>query len=135
MPKKPSRKPASTTRQPLLKPRGYFADSADIELRVLFSLYKRKESSRLVDISADSGLGSQLVRYHLPKLIKKGLVLRTAGDRYAIQGILKDESLMEYLFPLVEKVAKSVDASQAGCLEDAVFNSVTFFMLFHTLEM
>lgn len=135
MPKKQSGKPENTTRKPQLKPRGYFSSDADIELRILFALFKRGAPMRMIDISADSGIGRQLVAYHLPRLIKKGLVLKTASDAYVIQGILKDESLLEYLTPFVEKVMDSVDASQATCLEDAVFNSVTFFMLFHTLEM
>ncbi|HIG63417.1 MAG: hypothetical protein ABGW95_02785 [Candidatus Poseidoniia archaeon] len=117
------------------------ADEADKLFRILFAAVQLGAPASKRQIAEQAGLSSQLVDYHVPKLVASGQLL-LQGGRYRPQACLTDKNLFRLMKSslirqqLIEQVAAGLDFSQAEKDEGAVIeeNILSLLRLF-TVEL
>ena len=117
------------------------ANEADKLFRILFAAVQLGAPASKRQIAEQAGLSSQLVDYHVPKLVASGQLLLQAG-RYRPQACLTDKNLFRLMKSslirqqLIEQVAAGLDFSQAENDEGAVIeeNILSLLRLF-TVEL
>ena len=89
--------------------------SAQTQLKLFLSLFDGDRPMRLSEISEVSGESPQLVKYHLPKMIRDGIIvpLDIDGEKYySVQFVFLNtvlfEKLSEKIIPVVKTIAENV---------------------------
>ena len=113
------------------------ASEADTLFRILFAAIQLGAPASKRQIAEQAGLSSQLVAYHVPKLVASGQLLLRRG-RYRPQECLTDRNLQRLMKSslirqqLVNQVAAGLDFSQAekdeaGVIEENILSLLRLF--------
>lgn len=78
-----------------VKKKGY--EDGESGSQVFFILYHEAKPMTTYEISKNTKLSWKLVNYHLPKLLKQGLILKEE-DKYLINPIFVDEDLWDIYY-------------------------------------
>ena len=113
------------------------ASEADTLFRILFAAIQLGAPASKRQIAEQAGLSSQLVDYHVPKLVASGQLLLRRG-RYRPQECLTDRNLLRLMKSslirqqLVNQVAAGLEFSQAekdeaGVIEENILSLLRLF--------
>ena len=117
-----------------------FEDS-DKLFRILFAAIKIGAPASKRKIADVADISSQLVDYHIDKLVDNGQLVKT-GSMYTAQNIFSDKNIYKFLKEtvitqeLIEKLATGIDFSQATSQDNEVLEEaiLTLLRLF-TIEL
>ena len=115
-----------------------FEDS-DKLFRILFAAIKIGAPASKRKIADVADISSQLVDYHIDKLVDNGQLVKT-DSRYTAQNIFSDKNIYKFLKEtvitqeLIEKLATGIDFSQAisqdnEVLEEAILTLLRLFTI------
>ena len=89
----------------------------------------------LSEIARRCKLPRQLVAYHLPFLVREGVVLESNG-KYVLQDVFyKMEEYMSYLEPMVLSIASDVRAVEGCSLEDLTHNCLRYMLAVLSIDV
>ena len=117
-----------------------FEDS-DKLFRILFAAIKIGKPSSKRKIADVADISSQLVDYHIDKLVDNGQLIKI-DSLYSAQQIFSDKNIYKYLKEtvitqeLIEKLALGIDFSQATSQENKVLEeSILTLLRLFTIEL
>ena len=117
-----------------------FEDS-DKLFRILFAAIKISKPASKRKIADVAGISSQLVDYHIDKLVDNGQLIKI-GSLYSAQQIFSDKNIYKYLKEavitqeLIEKLASGIDFTQAISQDNKVLEeSILTLLRLFTIEL
>lgn len=117
-----------------------FEDS-DKLFRILFAAIKIGKPASKRKIADVADISSQLVDYHIDKLVDNGQLIKT-DSLYSAQQIFSDKNIYKYLKEtvitqeLIEKLASGIDFSQAISQDNKVLEeSILTLLRLFTIEL
>ena len=117
-----------------------FEDS-DKLFRILFSAIKISKPASKRKIADVAGISSQLVDYHIDKLVDNGQLIKI-DSLYSAQQIFSDKNIYKYLKEtvitqeLIEKLASGIDFSQTISQDNKVLEeSILTLLRLFTIEL
>ena len=117
-----------------------FEDS-DKLFRILFAAIKISKPASKRKIAAVAGISSQLVDYHIDKLVDNGQLIKI-DSLYSAQQIFSDKNIYKYLKEavitqeLIEKLASGIDFTQAISQDNKVLEeSILTLLRLFTIEL
>ena len=117
-----------------------FEDS-DKLFRILFAAIKIGKPASKRKIADVADISSQLVDYHIDKLVDNGQLIKT-DSLYSAQQIFSDKDIYKYLKEtvitqeLIEKLASGIDFSQAISQDNKVLEeSILTLLRLFTIEL
>ena len=117
-----------------------FEDS-DKLFRILFAAIKIGKPASKRKIADVADISSQLVDYHIDKLVDNGQLIKV-NSLYSAQQIFSDKNIYKYLKEtvitqeLIEKLASGIDFSQANSEDNKVLEeSILTLLRLFTIEL
>ena len=117
-----------------------FEDS-DKLFRILFAAIKIGKPASKRKIADVADISSQLVDYHIDKLVDNGQLIKV-NSLYSTQQIFSDKNIYKYLKEtvitqeLIEKLASGIDFSQANSEDNKVLEeSILTLLRLFTIEL
>ena len=117
-----------------------FEDS-DKLFRILFAAIKISKPASKRKIADVAGISSQLVDYHIDKLVDNGQLIKI-DSLYSAQQIFSDKNIYKYLKEtvikqeLIEKLASGIDFTQAISQDNKVLEeSILTLLRLFTIEL
>lgn len=100
-------------------------------LKIMITLVYAGKPLTLTDLSDHVGIDRQLIKYHIPKLIKNGLLLKVQDNGttyYSPQQVFIDKKLQDQLSsaftPVMEIIAKNLIITEDIDPEEALKNNI-----------
>lgn len=119
-----------------IKEKGYLNANVETQLKIVFSMIKKNKALSLSEIAKASKLPRQLVNYHLPLLISKGLVLANEDKSYMLQPYFYIQGeLIECLKPLVNHIAENICIDDIDDIEKAITEGLTTLLAFWSIDI
>ena len=116
-------------------------DDSDKLFRILFAAIKIGKPSSKRKIADVADISSQLVDYHIDKLVDNGQLIKI-DSLYSAQQIFSDKNIYKYLKEtvitqeLIEKLASGIDFSQAISKDNQVLEeSILTLLRLFTIEL
>lgn len=104
-------------------------------LMIMLELVYAAQPLTLSELSRQVGIDRQLVRYHIPRLLKEGLLLEVGHDkikRYSPQPIFIDPALIEELkntfTPIFSKIGGNLIFDKDADVEQVLRNNLLLYM-------
>lgn len=111
-------------------------NNVETQLKIVFSMIEKNEALSLSEIAKASKLPRQLVNYHLPLLINKGLILANEDKSYMLQPYFYIQSeLIECLKPLLDRITENICIDDIDDIETAVTEGLTTLLAFWSIEI
>lgn len=113
------------------------ADSAQKQLKIFLTMLDADKPLRLTEISDHCKMSPQLVKYHLPNMVKDGLIvpIDIDGEKYySVQLVFLNTALFDKLsskiIPVVKIIADNVSYEYAeGDKEDVIRNCLVAYII------
>lgn len=119
-----------------IKKKGYLNSNVETQLKIVFSMIKENEALSLTEIAKASKLPRQLVNYHLPLLISKGLILANEDKSYILQPYFYIQGeLIECLKPLLDRIIDNICIDDIDDIETTVTEGLTTLLAFWSIEI
>jgi len=87
----------------------------DNRIKIAFYLYEAKKPLTLSEISKRTRLSPQLVKHHLPIMVKEGILLSGSIDdrkSYILQSFFYDNTIMDSIFASLVPITTFMDSKE-----------------------
>ena len=104
------------------------------KLRILFKMsHSQHAELSLSQIANLTDMPKQLVGYHIPQMVKSGVVMRKEG-KYTLQDhFYHANQYMELIMPLIRAIDKSIEGEYENH-EQVLLQNVTYFLANLSIE-
>ncbi len=115
-------------------------DDIETEQRIFFFLVSSKDPLTKSEIAKRSKMTRQLVNYHLPKLVEKGVVLFDGDNLYMSQPFFSDLAVQEEVDIALEGllniiIKNSVKGDRDINMESMIYNNLVYQLFLFYLEI
>ena len=116
----------------------------DNRIKIAFYLYEAKKPLTLSEISDRTELSPQLVKHHLPIMVKEGILICGSMDgrkSYILQSFFYDDTVMDSIFASLVPIATFMDSKELTTeytdisKQQVILNCVQVLIHFINLEI
>ena len=88
-----------------IRKRNFIKPEENIEVRIIFALIENKRAMTIYGVAKVLNEPSALIAYHIPHLLKKGILIAQRNKKYKLQPALYQlEKYIIFLHPLISQL-------------------------------